>query len=156
KGLAARLLGGWEAGVVFTAYSGGPLGVTSSVNGTFSQGGGQRPNWDGRNPALVNPTPYAWLDPRVFSTPPSYQFGTAPRPFSGVRSDYTRGADVSLHKDPQLHERLVLQFRAEAFNISNTPVFAPPNVSFGSPAFGVVSAQADLPRILQFALKLIY
>jgi hypothetical protein len=155
RGLAARLLGGWQAGVVFTAYSGGPLGVTSSVNGTVSQGGGQRPNWDGRNPALANPTPYAWLDPQVFSTPPAYQFGTAPRTFSGARSDYTRGADVSVHKDTRMHDRLVLQFRAEAFNVSNTPVFAPPNVSYGSPAFGVVSAQASQPRILQFALKLI-
>ena len=81
---------------------------------------------------------------------------SAPRTFSGARSDYTRGGDISLHKDTRLHERLVLQFRTEAFNISNRPVFGPPNASFGSPAFGVVSAQANQPRILQFALKLIY
>ena len=55
-----------------------------------------------------------------------------------------------------LRERITLQFRAEAFNVSNTPVFGPPNVSFGSPNFGVVSNQANQPRILQFALKLIY
>jgi outer membrane receptor protein involved in Fe transport len=156
RGLAARLLGGWEAGVVLTFYSGGPLGVTSAVNGTFSQGGNQRPNWDGRNPALSNPTPYAWLDPQVFSTPPAYQFGTTPRTFSGTRADYTRGADISLHKNTRLREHITLQFRAEAFNVSNTPVFGPPNVSFGSPTFGVVSNQSNQPRILQFALKLIY
>jgi hypothetical protein len=53
-------------------------------------------------------------------------------------------------------EKLVLQFRAEAFNVGNTPVFAPPNTSFGSQAFGTVSAQADQPRILQFAMKLMF
>jgi len=156
KGIGARLLGGWEVGVVVSLYSGGPLGITSAVNGTFSQGGGQRPNWGGENPALGDPTPSAWFNTQVFSTPPAYHFGTTPRTFSGARSDYTRGTDLSLHKNTTLKERLSLQFRAEAFNLSNTPVFGPPNTSFGSPAFGAVSAQANQPRILQLALKLSY
>jgi hypothetical protein len=52
-----------------------------------------------------------------------------------------------------------VQFRAEAFNISNTPNFYIGNgssaASFGNPAFGTVS-QADpnyTPREYQFALK---
>jgi hypothetical protein len=49
-----------------------------------------------------------------------------------------------------------VQFRAEFFNITNTPRFAPPNVVFGNPQFGVVNAQGNQPRVAQFALKFLY
>ena len=156
NGLIGHILGGWEVGVVGSFYSGSPLGVTSSVNGTDAQGGGQRPNWNGQNPALSNPSPYKWFDTSVFSTPAAYHFGNAPRTFSGSRSDYTRAVDLSLHKNTRLTEKLSLQIRAEAFNLSNTPIFSPPNTTFGSPAFGTVSSMANQARILQLALKLIY
>ncbi len=156
KGFAGHLLGGWELGVVASLYSGSPLGIVSAVNGTDAQGGGQRPNWNGVNPGIPNPTPYAWFNRSVFSTPAAYRFGTAPRTFSGARSDTTHNYDISLHKNTNLTERLTLQFRAEAFNLTNTPVFAPPNTTYGSPQFGTVASQANQPRILQFALKLIF
>ena len=59
-----------------------------------------------------------------------------------------------LHKYIKVTERLRLQFRAEAFNVSNTPRFAPPNLSFGNQQFGVVSGMENQSRVLQFALKL--
>jgi hypothetical protein len=150
------VLGGWEAGIVASFYSGSPLGVTSAVNNTFSQGGAQRPNWNGQHPALSRPSPSQWLNPSVFSVPAPYTFGNAPRTFNGVRSDRTNNVDLSLHKNTHITERLQLQFRAESFNLTNTPVFAPPNTTFGSPAFGTVSSQANQPRVLQLALKLLY
>ena len=154
-GVAGKLLGGWQVGAIWSNLSGGPLGITSAVNNTFSQGGGQRPNWNGINPCLENPTPHRWLNAAVFSTPPAYSFGTAPRTFNGCRSDKTAQVDLALAKNTRLAERWTLQFRAEAFNIANTVRFAPPNQDFGNPQFGVVSAQANLPRIVQFALKLV-
>jgi hypothetical protein len=63
---------------------------------------------------------------------------------------------MSLMKNTKLRERLHLQFRAEAFNLTNTPRFAPPGQSFGAPGFGVVTSQSNQPRVLQFALKLLY
>ncbi|MDE3168236.1 MAG: hypothetical protein KGN36_20705, partial [Acidobacteriota bacterium] len=96
------------------------------------------------------------FDTSVFTNPPAYQFGSAPRTFNGARSDVTHNFDLSLIKDTKIREKLTLQFRAEAFNLTNTPIFAPPNTTFGSPAFGVVSSQANQPRVLQFALKLLF
>ena len=55
-----------------------------------------------------------------------------------------------------LTEKLRVQFRAEAFNATNTPVFGLPNVSFGSANFGVITAQANSPRQMQLALRLFY
>ena len=97
-----------------------------------------------------------WFNTGLFNSPPAYQFGNAPRTFDGARSDVTHNFDLSLIKDTRLKESLTLQFRAEALNLTNTPVFAPPNTVFGSPQFGVVSAQANQPRVLQFALKLLF
>src|SRR5579884_882016 len=155
-GIAGHLLGGWELGVVGSFYSGGPLGITSAVNTNFAQTSGQRPNWNGQNPGISDPTPYQWFDTSVFSAPGAYQYGTAPRTFNGARSDKTINYDLSLHKNTNLTERLALQFRAEAFNLTNTPVFSPPNTSYGAAGFGTVSSQANQPRIVQFGMKLIF
>ncbi len=155
-GAAAKFLGGWQVGGIWTGFSGGPLGLGSAVNNTFSQGGGQRPNWNGQNPCVDDPAPARWLDSSALSNPAPYFFGTAPRTFNGCRSDGTSQVDLTVTKNTRFLERWNLQFRAEVFNISNTPRFAPPNANFGNPQFGVVNAQGNLPRIVQFGLKLIY
>jgi hypothetical protein len=155
-GFAGKLLGGWEVSGILSLFSGGPLGITSAVNNTFAQAGGQRPNWTGLNPKLDEPRPERWFDTSQFSNPPAYTFGNAPRTLNGLRSDNTRQLDLSLLKTTRLAERLRLQFRAEAFNLTNTVRFAPPNISFGNPNFGVVSSMGNQPRVLQFALKMLF
>ncbi len=92
----------------------------------------------------------------MFSNPPAYQFGNTPRTFNSLRSDSSRQVDLSLHKNTNVTERLKLQFRAEAFNLANTPRFAPPNTSFGNNQFGIVSAMENQSRVLQFALKVLF
>ncbi len=149
-------LAGWEIGAINSWFSGGPIGVGSAVNNTFSQGGGQRPMWNGVNPTLANPTVDKWFDTSVFSNAPSYTFGTASRTFSGLRTDITQQLDATFSKTTVLREKLRLQFRAEFFNITNSPRFAPPNSNFGNPSFAVVSSQLNQPRIVQFGLKLLY
>ena len=38
----------------------------------------------------------------------------------------------------------------------NTPLFAAPNTTVGSPTFGRVLAQENLPRQIQLGLKLLF
>lgn len=156
NGLPKAVLGGWQVGGIWSAFSGGPLGVTSNVNNTFSQGGGQRPNWSGVSPCVDNPTVTRWLDSSVYSIPAAYQFGNAGRTLNGCRSDNTRQIDLSVTKNTRIKEKLNLQFRTEAFNLTNNVRFAPPNQSFGNPQFGQSNSQGNLPRVVQFGLKLIY
>ncbi|MBI2690297.1 MAG: TonB-dependent receptor [Acidobacteria bacterium] len=149
-----KILGGWQVASIWSGFSGGPLGITSATNNTFSQGGGQRPNWTGVNATVPNPRPELWFDASQFSIPAQYRFGNAPRTYNGLRSDGTAQVDVTLSKNFRIRELFQIQFRAETFNLTNTARFAPPNQSFGNPQFGQVNAQGNQPRIVQFSLKL--
>jgi hypothetical protein len=68
--------------------------------------------------------------------------------------------DLSLIKDTKLHERLNLQFRADAFDVLNRPNFGNPNLTVGSSTFGAITStrfpNSDFgsARQLQVALKL--
>jgi hypothetical protein len=50
-------------------------------------------------------------------------------------------------------ESSLLQFRAEFFNVTNTPTFSTPNTVTDTAAGGVVTTSANNPRQVQFALK---
>jgi hypothetical protein len=46
-----------------------------------------------------------------------------------------------------------LTLRAEAYNLTNSNFFGPPNLSFGSTTFGRITSSQSAPRELQFALR---
>jgi hypothetical protein len=58
-----------------------------------------------------------------------------------------------LEKNFVFSETRRLQFRAEAFNITNTPTFAVPGATIGSSSAGVVTSTLNGNRVLQGALK---
>ena len=151
-----KAIAGWQLSVIASSFSGPPLAVNATVNNTFAQGGGQRPNWSGLNAALDNPTVDRWFNTGVFTNAAPYTFGNAPRTYTGLRGDGVRNVDFALHKNTRITEKLNLQFRAEYFNLMNHPQFAPPNANLGAAQFGTVTAQANQPRIVQLALKLSY
>jgi hypothetical protein len=69
--------------------------------------------------------------------------------------------DLSAAKDFDLTERFRLTFRAEAFNVLNHPVFAPPLDSNGTASFNINNSNfgqatntVSVPRILQMSLRL--
>jgi hypothetical protein len=60
-----------------------------------------------------------------------------------------------------MSDRIHLQFRAEAFNLLNTPAFflpsaASPALTIGNPTFGKLNASSATGRQLQFGLKLLF
>ena len=55
----------------------------------------------------------------------------------------------------RLTERANLEFRAEVFNVSNTPPLSDPSGSFGSAAFGTIIGAGN-PRVFEFAVKLLF
>lgn len=149
--IANSILGGWQINAIASFSSGTPYSVT--VNGDLANIGNTfvQANLVG-NPMPANQTPAEWINPAAFVAPPAYTFGTLGR--NALRSDWYKDLDLSLFKVFRLPRETGLEFRAEAFNITNTPVFAAPNSVVGSPTFGVVSRVGNSPRQLQLALKL--
>ena len=57
-----------------------------------------------------------------------------------------------------VYENMKLQFRAEAFNLTNTPNFSTPDAGLGDGSFGEIASTrgGSYPRQLQFVLKLLF
>jgi hypothetical protein len=120
------------------------------------------------------------INPNAFALPsgctsssclPSAGAGDAPRNF--VRGFGAWQMDFALRREFPIHERLHLQFRAEAFNVFNHPNFGAINPTYCAPAPGCTFGQATAtlanslgglspiyqmggPRSLQVSLKLAF
>ena len=78
-----------------------------------------------------------WFDTSQFRVAPNYTFGNIGRVLPDVRGPGTFNWDLSFIKNTRVHERVNLQFRAEAFNILNKPQFNNPGESGALAANGV-------------------
>ena len=153
------LLGGWQVNTMISFQSGFPLAISNNPNTTNALGGSQRPNSRGFNASLTGPTQdrlNAFIDAKAFSTPDPFTYGNVGRTLPDVRGPRQSNMNLSLFKTFTLIERLKLQFRAEAFNFTNSPMFGMPNQSFGSAAFGTITSTQNSPRQLQLALRLFF
>ncbi|MGA8594682.1 MAG: carboxypeptidase-like regulatory domain-containing protein [Bryobacteraceae bacterium] len=156
NGFVNAILGGWQANGILTLASGQPLVFTTAQNTSYTYGGGQHPNVVG-NPVLSSgQSIYEWFNTAAFAQPANFTSGDLSRTYTGVRTDWTRNLDASLFKNFQVTERFNLQFRAEAFNLSNTPIFSAPGTTLNGTNFGVITGQSNSPRNLQLALKLLF
>lgn len=156
-GITNLVLGGWQTNGILTLASGQPLVFSVAQNTSFSFGGGQHPDATGVDANLGSAQSVGrWFNQAAFAQPASFTFGNLGRTFTSVRNDWTRNMDFSLFKRFSIKERLDLEFRAEAYNLTNTPVFGAPNTSLGSAAFGVISGQSNTPRQIQLALKVLF
>jgi outer membrane receptor protein involved in Fe transport len=126
---------GWQLNSIVTVQSGRPISILTS-NGGVNFNFVQRPDIiPGVNPILPHwsPTtgylnPLAFKDPAVTATDPNGYFGDLGR--DQIYGPGFVNFDFSVTKNFQLRERLMLQFRAEFFNIFNHPNFALPTNSF--------------------------
>ena len=134
--LGNALLGGWAVNSIATAQSGMPVTVTQATNNnSFAGFALQRPNQIANpNYAPEQRSPGTFFNTAAFTAAPQFTFGNASR--NPVRGPAFRDWDLSLIKRTDLGEKSRLEFRAELFNVTNTPAFAQPNGSFGAPAFG--------------------
>jgi hypothetical protein len=113
-----------------------------------------------------------YINPAAFSLPAPGEFGNAPNLISALRMPAYINEDLSLSKRTTLHENLNLQFQANFFNALNRTIFsaggnaqtfivnaAPPDLSQGSlqnsnTVFGIMAAQQNAPRTIQFGMRL--
>lgn len=151
---ANNAFGGWNINAITSMTSGTPYSVYSKQDIANTGTNTSQVNLVG-NPTPAIRTPAEWINPSAFQNPAPYTFGTFGR--DALRSDWYRELDMSVFKTFSLTEIMNLEFRAEAFNITNTPVFAAPGYRIDeSSSLGVVSSTANNPRQLQFAVKILF
>jgi hypothetical protein len=139
--------------------SGAPLVLTAKPNTARALGGTQRPNSTGAKAALegrVQDRLNGYLNPAAFSSPAAYTYGNVGRTLPDTRGPRFSNLDLSIFKILSVTEKARLQFRAEAFNATNSPMFGLPNGGFGSANFGVIANQLNRPRQIQMALRLYF
>lgn len=157
SGVANHVLGDWQTNVIFTAQTGLPF--TPVLNTAVSNAGGSRPD-QLKSGDLDEKDPARWFDTSVgtpgaaWGLPAQYTYGNAGRNI--LRGPGRVNFDFSLFKNFVFNERWNLQFRAESFNLFNTPQFALPNPNVGSPAAGTITSIVGNPRQMQFALRLAF
>ena len=164
-GFADKVLNGWETSGILTFQSGFPVPIMSSddlelMNSFFFSSPGE-PN---QVAPLQRLNPRNGLNeafnPSAFQQPANLGvIGNSPR--SVCCGPGINNVDFSMLKDTQIDERFKMEFRAEMFNLFNHAQFSKVdgNISDGDPSqggtFGKV-LQARPPRLVQFALKLIW
>jgi hypothetical protein len=163
-GIIAKMVEGWQVSMNTTFRSGAPMPMPSNLIAIA-------------NPAIPNPTPGLMFNTgtiqangqiidQVNGLAPAWQVAPANslRTLSSyvpsLRNLWGHEYNVSLVKKVQIHERMHFEFRAEAFNLFNHPIFgANPNTSYTATTFGQITVnngQTNVPRQIQLAGRLAF
>jgi hypothetical protein len=98
----------------------------------------------------------AWFNKACFTQPGPFSFGNESRVDSQVRSAGAANFDLSANKNFHVYDKLTGKFSVEAFNLFNRAQFNAPDSNLADGAFGTVTSQKNLPRVLQFAVRFSY
>ena len=168
------VLGDWRYDAIMTAHGGLPISMIQFGNdptGAYFQ-----PRPDCLEPSRATPFKnfvgggFVWFDPLTMAIPGSGKLGTCP--ISSERGPGLKQIDMSLSKRFAISESKFVEFRFDAINAFNTPIFAVsgyatdvfPGGGIDKSKYGVDPAYtAGIPtgvvntsqgaRNLQFALK---
>jgi len=122
----------------------------------------------GQSTLVANPGFDQYFNPQAFQAPPQVRdvrgnliqgYGNAGR--LTLRGPGSRNMDFSLFKEFNITEKAKLQFRAESFNLTNTPTFTLPvatsaALQWGNKAFGKLTGSQTVGRQVQFGLKFLF
>jgi trimeric autotransporter adhesin len=160
------IAGGWSINAIAVMQTGYPIQISQLNNNSVIGAASQRPNATGLSPATEgslgdkinrqNSTgSVGYLDPLAFSQAPQFTFGNTSRTL-GLRGPGQVNWDLSVFKTVTVYERFKAQFRAEALNAMNTPLFRAPTAIYGNSQFGRITSQANFPRMIQLGLRLYF
>ena len=146
--VADFLVGGWGLSGILTLQSGPTLSW-----GNYIYYGGP-----------LNLTPHqpngVVFDTTQFNTITAQQLAdnirTFDNQFNSLRRDMTKQLDGTLSKSFKFTEKRYVQFRLEAFNLTNRVTFGNPQTNPTNAAFGTIGSQANTPRRIESGLRLVW
>ena len=152
---ADLIIGGWKTNGIWRISDGRPLAFTVGDGNPIPTYGQQRPNIVGtpeRNHGSDRVDNY-FVDNSVFLRPADFTLGDAPRTLGRVRTPWHFTTDLSVGKQFPIREEMNFEFRIEARNAFNHPVFGAPNTTVDDPNFGTVTSTSVRPREVQLGFK---
>ncbi len=154
-GLSSALLGGWQLTTIISASSGFPRNATTPDRANVGHTD-QRPNLvPGQDPNDGPKTIAKWFNTDAFEFQPLGTFGNAGRNI--VIGPGIFNFDMSIIRNFRLTTSKSLQFRLEAFNALNQPVWNDPNMSMANLAlFGTINSTRKPMRELQLGVKFVF
>ena len=160
SGPGSWFLGGWQINSLLSAMSGEPFSVTAPGTDLNAPGNAQRADLlstevrkvGGAGPGQV------WYERSAFGQVREARFGTAG--WNILQSPGIINLDGSLFRNFRITERFNLQFRAEAFNLTNTPHFNAPVTDVANSRFMEITSTRGTgregidERMFRFGLRL--
>ena len=131
-GLLAAVAGGWQVNNIVSVYSGTPFTVTASGTSLNAPGNTQMADRVADHVEILGGVGRgnSYFDPRAFAPVTEERFGNAG--FNTVRGPGYAEWDMGLFRRFTLARGSTLQFRLEAFNVTNTPQFNNPGANVSS------------------------
>jgi len=149
-----RVASGWKWSGIYRQSSGGYFTVTSGLDQAKNGISAQRPNQVLANPYSPTKSYKSYLNPAAFAQPALGTLGDAQRN-SFVGPGFWQ-FDTAVSRVFQVREAQRLEFRAEAFNVTNSTRFKTPGSILNSlNTFGLITQSEDA-RVMQFALKYVF
>jgi hypothetical protein len=125
------IAGGWQINGIFASIAGGPMWVTAPGQSLNAIGNTQRA--DQLKPTVQKiggaGRGQSFFDPLAFRPVTEVRFGN--HGFNSLRGPGAVNLDLGIFRDFQVTERIKIQFRAEAFNSTNTPHLNNPGTNVG-------------------------
>ena len=129
SGVARVLLGGWQFNGIFSRYSGLPFGVGASGTSLNTSGASQTADQVKDRVEIYGGTGrgQSYFDPFAFASVTGVRFGSSGPNI--LRGPGVTNLDMGIFREFSATERVKMQFRAEAFNFTNTPHFNNPGAN---------------------------
>jgi len=151
RALPAQIVRDWEVGSIVILQSGLPF-TPSIATDPANTGTSLRPDRLGRG-TVADRALTRDFDVNAFRLPVQFTYGNSGRNILYARA--IRNWDFIAVRNFALREQVRLQFRAEFFNLTNTPSFGAPVANIQSGNAGRILSAGE-PRDIQFALKLTF
>jgi len=163
-----HVVGNWQLNGIFSRVTGSPFTVGTSNASLNSAGNTQTADQVKTDVKIIGGVGRgnSWFDPTAFVPVTAVRFGNSGRNI--LRGPGQTNLDASIFRDFRVTERFKLQFRAEAFNLSNTPAFNNPGATASSASrnaageitnlggYTEVTSAQTTERQFRFALKLFF
>jgi hypothetical protein len=145
-----EIVGGWELAALQYFASGQPISVTANNNADTSSNHPTYANLTCNPMQGFHRTRFNVFNPACFAQPAAGQYGTA-RSVGSQPSIFQ--TNLSAIKNFAIAGEHQLQFRAEAFNLFNHPLFSTGGGGITSPTLGIATSQSNSSRSMQFAIR---